>query len=182
MEVLQQFGRQRKHAIQGYRQFIERGIRDGVEDLSGGGLIRSYQGWEHIKALRKEHEIRIGDERILGTDSFVERTLQSDELQWEAKSRLPARGWNLEKLIKYLCEKYAVDPGQLQNRGRENPLALVKSLLCYWGGEAIGETASSIGKRLGMSQPAVSKAKRKGQAYCEQHGLEWESELSRAKL
>ena len=70
MEVLQQFGRQRKHAIQRYRQFIERGIRDGVEDLSGGGLIRSYQGWEHIKALRKEHEIRIGDERILGTDSF----------------------------------------------------------------------------------------------------------------
>ncbi|MCH7695954.1 MAG: hypothetical protein IIB73_06595 [Proteobacteria bacterium] len=44
------------------------GIPMGV-DYSGGGLIRSYGGWQHLLYARKEHERKVGDERILGDEA-----------------------------------------------------------------------------------------------------------------
>ncbi|MET0028812.1 MAG: hypothetical protein ABW101_14385 [Candidatus Thiodiazotropha sp.] len=59
-----------------YREFVGQGLGEsGSDALLGGGLVRSYGGWEGIKRLRKEHAHCIGDERILGDSGFVERAL-----------------------------------------------------------------------------------------------------------
>lgn len=176
-EVLEQFGSRKNTAIKHYRQFIERGIREGLDDLSGGGLIRSNRGWE-LASDSGSVQNRVGDERILGSGEFVESALQRDDRQWEARSRLSALGWDLETLIQHLCEKYSVLPGQLRGKSRQNTLSIVKSLICYWGTEYLGETGVAIAQRLGMSQPAVSKASQKGQNYCEEQKIDFALEMN----
>jgi hypothetical protein len=58
--------------------FMENGISEGKRpDLTGGGLLRSIDGWIGLKNFRKAG-IRVkGDERILGDSDFVETVLAS---------------------------------------------------------------------------------------------------------
>ena len=63
--ALNLFGNSRQCAVAAYRQFMSFvGDYKGASNLSGGGLVRSYGGWETISRLRKEHISCIGDERI----------------------------------------------------------------------------------------------------------------------
>jgi len=95
-EVLQLFGTTRKIALNRYRNFIEEGTNIAVaKDLSGGGLVRSYGGWDSVKCLRKEHEIRIGDERILGDSDFVESVLRNDILKINQQTDWQNKGWDI---------------------------------------------------------------------------------------
>jgi len=38
-----------------------------------------------------------------------------------------------------------------------------KSLICYWAARELGMTSTEVGKLLGLTQPAVSKAVRRGE-------------------
>ena len=102
-EVLALFGKQSKKAQVHYRNFISDGVELTNRDLSGGGLIRSYGGWEAVKYLRKEHEARIGDERILGDSHFVEVALKNDNLSINPKTH-----WhNKPRKISWITEVHA---------------------------------------------------------------------------
>lgn len=166
-EVLSLFGDSRSKALSGYRRFIKDGV--GVQKrgaYSRGGLIRSYGGWEAIAQLKSEHSRCIGDERILGSSQFVEEALAEDELRIEKKTLRARQGWTLNRLIDRSCKYYAISPRRLGSRARQNKLALVKSLICYWGAEEIGLSQAKIGKHLRISQQSVSKWVRQGQEYC----------------
>ena len=79
--VLELFGRKVKLARTRYRSFVGDEIGDMRKlDYSGGGLVRSAGGWESVKFLRREHEARIGDERILVDSDFVAAVLKTDQL------------------------------------------------------------------------------------------------------
>jgi len=107
--VVHLFGRQRKQAIKRYRDFIKAGINDMTDtDLSGGGLVRSYGGWDSVKELRQDHEVRIGDERILGDSDFVLAVLKEDELSITKKTEWQRKGWDLKKLINVVCDYFEV--------------------------------------------------------------------------
>ena len=109
-DVLERFSRQKAAARRKYRAYIKAGLSGaGQEDLSGGGLIRSYGGWQNVVDQRHEHGSRIGDERILGDSDFVERILKEDELQLETKARMKNAGWTLEKLMVYVCDRFDVE-------------------------------------------------------------------------
>ncbi len=175
-EVLALFGRQVKRARTKYRQFIRDGVTDkGNTDYLGGGLVRSAGGWESVKALRKEHEMRIGDERILGDSRFVENALKQDQLNVDEKFLWQQAGWNLEKLIDAVCQYMAVKPTDLLSKGRKNNLSIAKSLISYWGTQVIGLSSTEIAIHLAVSQPAISKASKRGGEYCEAHNLEWKT-------
>ncbi len=170
-EVLCRFGESRKKARNGYRDFIGRGINNPSKRYSGGGLVRSYDGWESISRLRSEHKCCIGDERILGSSQFVERALFDDELQIDARTSRKQQGWNLDLLIDTVCEDYNVERLRLTSKARGNELALVKSLVCFWGAEELGVTLVEIAMRLEISQQAVSKWVKKGRDYCRSEQL-----------
>ena len=171
-EVLHLFSRQHKVARDRYRRFIEEGISSvDVGNLSGGGLVRSYGGWDSVKLLRKEHEVRIGDERILGDSDFVERALQKDDLKLNKKTSLQQDGWDLEKLVKTVCDYFEIEQTDLTRKGRQNTVSIVKSLICYWGTQVLGLSSTDIATYLGISQPAISKAGKRGAEYSLQHGL-----------
>jgi hypothetical protein len=173
-EVLGLFSHHLNRARIRYRNFIREGINDiANKDYLGGGLVRSYGGWESVKLLRKEHEVRIGDERILGDSRFVEAVLNEDRLNINEKSRWQQKGWDLQRLVEKVCVIVGVKQSDLVLKGRQNAISTAKSLICYWATQVLGISSTDIATFLGVSQPAVSKASKQGAKYSQQQGIEW---------
>ena len=174
-EVLSLFGKRLKSARYHYRQFVSEGITEVKnQDMSGGGLIRSYGGWEAVQFQRKEHEARIGDERILGNSDFVAAVLKSDKLPIDQKTQWQQKGWDIVKLIDKVCTYCEVSPADIVKKGRQNDLSKAKNLICYWGTQMLGLSSTEIAHYLKISQPSISKASKRGDKYCKQFGIEWE--------
>jgi len=172
-EILGCFAKRVHTARKRYREFIADGMSLKLgNDLSGGGLVRSYGGWDSVKALRKEHVQRVGDERILGESDFVERVLKEDALKLKEKANLEHDGWNLERLVQVVCHYCEVDVLDLRSKGRANQLSLAKGLICYWGTHHLGLTTHVLAGRLGISQPAASQSSARGRKYCLEHDVE----------
>ncbi|MEO0444252.1 MAG: hypothetical protein AAFZ92_11045 [Pseudomonadota bacterium] len=110
--------------------------------------------------------MRVGDERILGDSDFVEQVLQDDILQLDEQARMESLGWDLDGLIARVCTYCDIEPGRLQEKGRENSLSLAKSLICFWGRDKLGIGTSELMAALNISQPAVSKSAKRGANYC----------------
>jgi putative transposase len=162
-EVLAHFGTTWRSARMSYIDFMQAGLAatNGI-GLSGGGLVRSYGGWETIGRLRQEHISCIGDERILGNSSFIEQVLQEDELAIESRSRLALEGWDLNKLLAVVCERCEVAQSDLLQRSREDSASRAKAMICYLGTVKLGLLSKEIAKKLAISRPAVSKWISKG--------------------
>jgi len=174
-EVLARFGPAGCGAIERYKDFVQSGIESSDEpDVPRGGLVRSYSGWEDLARLRREHSLRIGDERIFGNSDFVERALKKDELAIESKSRLIRQGWDLDRLIHRICELFEISESALMKRSRTSRCSDAKAMVCYWGTERLGLTSREIAERLTISQPAVSKWIVKGRALSAAAYLEME--------
>ncbi len=177
-EILGLFAVQRNTARQRYREFVAEGLKvEQGPDLSGGGLIRSYGGWEGIQSMRREHELRVGDERILGDSHFVEQSLKEDELRLKEEAALRYQGWDLQSLIRSVCGYCNIDERELMQKGRSNSISLAKGLICYWGTRHLKVTTHELANSLGVSQPAASQSSRRGMEYCRDHELYMGDEL-----
>ena len=125
------------------------------KNRGGGGLVRSYGGWETIEKVRREHVVRIVDERILGGSEFVERVLKDDDLRLDEKSKWQRRGWNLEKLCYHVCKYMNVHPAHLQQKGRSNKISDAKGLICYWGTQVLGISSTELANFLEIDRKSV---------------------------
>ena len=162
-EVLAHFGKTWCSARMSYTDFMKAGLTaTSGTGLSGGGLVRSYGGWESIRRLRQEHIFCIGDERILGNSNFVEQVLQEDELAVESRSRLTLQGWDLDRLLAVVCERCEVAQSELRLRSRENSASRAKAMICYLAKEKLGIRSKEVAQKLAISRPAVSKWIAKG--------------------
>ena len=174
--VLGRFGRRVSPSRQKYRDFMKQGLGRHLEiDYSGGGLIRSYGGWQNLCYARKEHERKIGDERILGDSGFVEASLKQDDIEIEARTRYLEAGWDLPHLIEVVCKHFDIAIKQITDKGRRNQLSNAKSVICYLGTMELGLSTVAIAKRLAMSQAAVSMSSRRGRLYFDAHSLGMDS-------
>ena len=174
-EVLCHFGNKRSRSRLCYRQFVKEGLNNEARrNYSGGGLIRSYDGWETLNRMRSEHEHCIGDERILGSSEFVERVISQDEIGIDLSSLRQKQGWNLDRLVQSICHLIEISELQLFEKARTNKIAQAKSLICYWGNEELGLTLQGMASRLKISQQAVAKWKKKGQAHCEETAINFD--------
>ena len=78
--VLSWFDRKEKVAKKAYRQYVQKGLGQGRRpELVGGGLIRSLGGWSQVFAIRQHRERVLIDERVLGSEEFVESILSEAE-------------------------------------------------------------------------------------------------------
>jgi hypothetical protein len=134
----------------------------GSDALAGGGLIRSYGGWEVVSKLRQEHIRCIGDERILGDTSFVEQALAQDEIAIEQSSKLEQDGWDLDKLIILVCSTCGIAEAEILKKSRAQPVSRAKALICFLSTDKLGISSRELSNRLLISQPAVSKWVSKG--------------------
>ncbi|MBI5207935.1 MAG: transposase, partial [Candidatus Firestonebacteria bacterium] len=66
-EILLRFGKTTGIAKKGYNEFVREGLPMGKRrEFSGGGVIRSYGGWEKVKEMKKDKVNWRADDRILG--------------------------------------------------------------------------------------------------------------------
>ena len=162
-EVLLYFGKRKSTAKRKYREFVVKGIEEGKRyDLTGGGLIRSSGGWKAVKEL-KESSIHLkSDERILGDSDFVEEILARSEETLKSKYKLKASGVDLEFVIKRVAYILEIPEDVVLSEGKQKRLVLARSLLCYWAVRELGESMTSMARRLNISTVAVSKAVARG--------------------
>ena len=162
--VLGFFGKRKAEARKRYRNFVVEGIKHGQRpELTGGGLLRSIGGWAALKSIRSEKDWVKSDERILGDSDFVNSVLRHADEQMEKSYRLRSEGFGLDDIAKRVAHVMNLSLEIVWEKSRR-PLAVrARSLLCYWATRELGKSMTETANRLGLTQPAVSIAARRGE-------------------
>jgi putative transposase len=151
-----------------YRAFVEKGIAEGQRnDLSGGGLIRSNKGWRPTK----DSAHRKGDERILGSSDFVLKVIRAAGQTWERSHALKEEGIDFASVTELVARQFHLSSEEVLLHGKYPARVAARSALCYLLVRELGLTATAVAERLGMGQPAVSIAVRRGEAIVKEKGL-----------
>ena len=161
--VLSLFDKTMGTARRAYTAFIAKGVSAGHRpELVGGGLVRSVGGWSALKGYRKIG-IRIkGDERILGSSDFVEKTLKQANERLEEKARVQAVGPDLERLIEEVAAYYKIGGEDLKTASKERKISRARSLVSYLAVRKLMMSCADVARVLRISPSAVSKAVIKG--------------------
>ena len=163
-KVLGLFAKRVSSARKHYRSFIERGIAKGKRpDLIGGGMVRSAGGWTAFKTMSKQRLHLKGDERILGDSEFVKNVLEEARENMARRYRLQAQGFDFKKVVRRAGDLLEIDPREILQTGKQPLRVKARSLVCYWAVKELGMTGTEIANILGLTQPAVSKAVRRGE-------------------
>ncbi len=165
-QVLNHFGSSIRAARNKYLSFVTEVPQRC--DFDGGGLIRSYGEWENSSRFRNEHEAKIGDERILGDSSFVERSLNSDNLDIARADELQRAGWSLDELVRRACNYFDTTTRDLQRRDRDGNISKVKGCIVYFATQELGVSTQELARYLNMSRSGVYAANRRGRELLEQ--------------
>jgi len=174
--VLSLFGESIKAARSAYASYVADGIVLGKRpELTGGGLIRSMGGWKEFSKRAKLSGERIkADERILGDSDFVLSVLSEANEQLDHGYELQSKGIDLDWLANRVEEVLGAAPGSIYSKGRRKEQTLARSLFCYWAVRELGMSNTDVAKKLGISQPAVGYAVRRGEAIAKEHGFQLE--------
>jgi hypothetical protein len=171
-EILMLFGESRVLAHQAYRLFVEQGMDQGRRhDLAGGGLIRSAGGWEGLKLKRKEGTFQRSDERILGDNDFVSHVLARTEESLERHDALRSGGMDLEKIARRVSELLSIKQEDVWAAGKQQHIVNARSLFCFWAVRELGISMAHLGRRLGLSIPAISKSVARGRQIADLKGF-----------
>jgi hypothetical protein len=130
-------------------------------ELVGGGLIRSLGGWSAVKSLRRPGGKVLTDDRILGTDDFVERVL--GEADYSAKRLFSSRMRDKEVLrfIEERCKKEGISVRELQMGSRRGVNAKIRSDFAWKLAREWGIPLAEIARQLGVSTSAISQILRR---------------------
>jgi len=162
--VLARFGKQRSAARKSYASFVAAGASQGQRaDLTGGGLIRSSGGWQKVLQSRRASLEHQSDERILGEGSFVEEVLRQAEEAISRREEARQQGFTFEELLKAAAQRVGLTPEDLLHPGKQPLRVYGRSLLCYWAVRELGMTATEVGRKIDLTQPAVSRAVSRGE-------------------
>jgi REP element-mobilizing transposase RayT len=167
-EILRLFDSKPASARRAYRIFVEQGIEQGRRyDLAGGGLIRSAGGWEGLKQKREEGRYQRSDERILGDSDFVSKVLTKTEEIMSKKEIFRAQGMDLDKIAERVSELMKIRTEDVWAEGKQQYIVNARSLFCFWAVRELGVSMASLGRRLGLSLPAISKSVVRGKQIAE---------------
>jgi len=112
-----------------------------------------------------------GDERLLGDSDYVLDVLKETGERFERRYELKARGYNLDMLARRVPEIFHVRPEEILSPGKYKKRVEARTVLSYWAVRELGETASAIAKKIGISQPAVSLSVERGERIVRQMKL-----------
>ncbi len=162
--VFSYFGRKVSEARKRYISYVKEGIGQGRRpELVGGGLIRSLGGWSEAKRLRLKSQDRVkGDERILGESEFVSGLLSQANEKLNRRYELKGLGYDFEKVSRRVSSLYGMSEDEIHLKSRNRVQVEARDLLCYWAVSELGMSLTDVARRLGMSQPGVGYAVKRG--------------------
>jgi lambda repressor-like predicted transcriptional regulator len=152
------FGKRAGQARRIYRRFVSEGIKQGHRpELVGGGLIRSLGGWSAVKSLRRSGQKALTDERILGTDDFVERVLGEADQSAKRLFSFRLRDKEVRQHIEEKCKKKGISMRELQMGSRRGVIPGIRSDLAWKLARDWGIPLAEIARQLGVSTSAISQ-------------------------
>jgi hypothetical protein len=157
--ILAQFGPRPRRARAAYQTFVQEGIARGRRpDLQGGGLRRSYGGWQGVAALRRGREAYAGDERILGRSAFVEQCRRAAALS------PPAPHLTLATVVARVCQAVGIRSAALTGGGRRPAVSQARAGIAYLWTVRLGHPGRPLAAVLGVHPAVVYQAARRGAA------------------
>ena len=141
-DLLLHFAETKRAATKGYREFVEKGIKQGTrEDLQGGGLVRSAGGETAGLLGRKAEEREKGDARILGSGDFVMQALDRANEVFEKgfKARI-----SLDELAKRVTKDKGVDSKELISSKRTAKISNTRAIISYLAGMELNNSGKDI--------------------------------------
>ena len=174
--VLSYFGKRVPEARRAYDSYVKEGVEQGRRpELLGGGLIRSLGGWDAIKKIGKRGRERIkGDERILGDSDFVLQILEQANEKFDRYYEMKRLGYDLTALEERVCTLFALDGDDIYSKSREKVKADARGLFCYWAVRELGYGLTELAKLLGMTQPGVGYAVKRGEDIAKENNYKLE--------
>lgn len=172
--VLSCFGRSIDKARKGYYSYVKAGKDQGRRpELAGGGLVRSLGGWAEVKKMRlKGHDRLKGDQRILGESDFVLETLKEAGERFNRYYEMKELGYDLKTIENRVCDIFDIEPEDIYSKSREKVRADARGLYCYWAVQELGYGLTDLARRLGMSQPGVGYAVKRGEKISKDNNLQ----------
>ena len=84
--------------------------------------------------------------------------LEAGNEKIERRYRLQAQGYDFDKPVHRAAELFEMEPKEILVSGKQPQRLKARRLLCYWAVKELGMNGTSVAKKLGITQPAVSKA------------------------
>ena len=83
--------------------------------------------------------------------------------QYERRYWLKAKGYDIERVVEKVATCLEIMPSEIWKPGNQPLRVKARSLVCYWAVRELGMSGTSVGKLLGIGQPAVSRAVVRGE-------------------
>ncbi len=175
--VLDLFSGNRPEAIHRYRRYIDQGARQGRRaELIGGGVYRSSGGWDELKSSKDLRAHRKGDERILGDSDFIQSVLERSRERYEREYELKSRGYTLDMALRRASELFQLPIKAITSGGKQPERVRARSVVAYWAVRELGLNGTRVGKKIGLSQSAVSRAVQRGEQLSEELSIVFEKD------
>jgi putative transposase len=157
--VLSRFGSTPRPAFHEYRKFMREGMGQGrLEELTGGGLIRSQGGWSQVLAMRRRGRKEEYDERILGSGDFVNRILKETDDRQLRLLKAKGAGKTVQNIIEEECGKQGISLQELKAGGKRRKVNEMRALIALRSRDELGLTAAEIARNVGVNTSAVTRA------------------------
>jgi hypothetical protein len=155
--VLGYFGRGRE-AVKQYEQFVREGVSQGRRpELVGGGLIRSLGGWSQVLSLKRRGVKVASDERILGSERFIERLLSEAEEREKETLRLSRKVPNLTTLARRIIKEEGIEESELRSGMRKKRTVKGRRMFCQLAVGKMGYPGAEVARFLGVTTSAVNR-------------------------
>jgi putative transposase len=156
--VLGYFGRGRE-AVKKYEQFVREGVSQGRKpELVGGGLIRSVGGWSQVLSLKRRGVKVASDERILGSERFIERLLSEAEEREKETLRLSRKVPDLPTLAREIVKEEGIEESELRSGMRKKRVVKGRRILCQLAVRKMGYPGAEVARFLGVTTSAVNRS------------------------
>jgi len=155
--VLGYFGNGRE-AVKKYEQFVREGVSQGRKpELVGGGLIRSVGGWSQVLSLKRRGVKVASDERILGSEKFIERLLSEAEEREKETLRLSRKVPDLPTLARKIVKEEGIEESELRSGMRKKRVVKGRRILCQLAVRKMGYPGAEVARFLGVTTSAVNR-------------------------
>lgn len=156
--LLSHFGKRRTEALSHYEEFVQEGISQGRRpELVGGGLLRSLGGWSQVLPLRRKGVKLASDERILGSEAFIEALFSEAEEREKETLRLRGKIRDLSGLAKDLATEKGISESDLRSATRTRPIVQARRRFCQLAVKEMGYSGAEVARFLGVTTSAVNR-------------------------
>jgi putative transposase len=114
-----------------------------------------------------------GDERILGDAEFVESIVHAagEKFKHQDKYHFSARGYDFDDVVNRVSKLFDMPADMILTPSRAVDRAAARRVVAYWALTVLEMPGTEIGRKLTLSQSAVSRAVRRGEEWVRWHGV-----------